>query len=66
MGDKAAARAAAQRAGVPVVPGSEGRVADPDEAREAGATKIGFPVMIKAVGGRRRTRHPHREYRRSA
>ena len=50
MGDKAAARAAAQSAGVPVVPGSEGRVADPEEARKL-AEKIGFPVMIKASAG---------------
>jgi acetyl-CoA carboxylase biotin carboxylase subunit len=50
MGDKAAARGAAQRAGVPVVPGSEGRVADLDEARNL-AGKIGFPVMIKASAG---------------
>jgi acetyl-CoA carboxylase biotin carboxylase subunit len=50
MGDKAAARAAAQRAGVPVVPGSEGRVADIGEALRL-AVKIGFPVMIKASAG---------------
>jgi acetyl-CoA carboxylase biotin carboxylase subunit len=35
---------------VPVVPGSEGRVADPDEARRL-AEKLGFPVMIKASAG---------------
>jgi acetyl-CoA carboxylase biotin carboxylase subunit len=50
MGDKAAARSAAQRAGVPVVPGSEGRVADLAEARRL-AQEIGFPVMIKAAAG---------------
>src|SRR6201996_2219545 len=50
MGDKAAARAAAQAAGVPVVPGSEGRVADIDEALKL-AREIGFPVMIKASAG---------------
>ena len=50
MGDKAAARGAAQKAGVPVVPGSEGRVADPAEARKL-AEKIGFPIMIKASAG---------------
>jgi acetyl-CoA carboxylase biotin carboxylase subunit len=50
MGDKAAARGAAQKAGVPVVPGSEGRVADLDEAVEL-AEKIGFPVMITASAG---------------
>jgi acetyl-CoA carboxylase biotin carboxylase subunit len=50
MGDKAAARGAAQRAGVPVVPGSEGRVEDRAEARKL-AEQIGFPVMIKASAG---------------
>jgi len=50
MGDKVAARAAAEAAGVPVVPGSAGRVDDPDRAR-AVARAIGFPVMIKAAAG---------------
>ena len=50
MGDKAAARAAAQAAGVPVVPGSEGEVADIDQALAA-AREIGFPVMLKASAG---------------
>ena len=50
MGDKVAARVAAQAAGVPVVPGSEGRIDDADRAR-AVATSIGFPVMIKAAAG---------------
>jgi acetyl-CoA carboxylase biotin carboxylase subunit len=50
MGDKAAARAEAQRAGIPVVPGSEGVHADPAEAL-AVAERVGFPVMIKAAAG---------------
>ncbi len=50
MGDKVAARVAAQSAGVPVVPGSDGRIDDPDQAR-ALALNIGFPVMIKAAAG---------------
>ncbi len=50
MGDKAAARAAAQRAGVPVVPGSEGRVETLARARIV-AHEIGYPVMIKAAAG---------------
>ena len=50
MGDKVAARAAAQAAGVPVVPGSAGRVDDPEQAK-AIALAIGFPVMIKAAAG---------------
>ncbi|MEX0924311.1 MAG: acetyl-CoA carboxylase biotin carboxylase subunit [Rhodovibrionaceae bacterium] len=50
MGDKAAARAAAQEAGVPVVPGSQGRLASTDAAVEA-AKQVGYPVMIKAAAG---------------
>jgi len=50
MGDKAAARAAMQRADVPVVPGSDGIVETEEEAR-ATAREIGFPVMIKAAAG---------------
>jgi acetyl-CoA carboxylase, biotin carboxylase subunit len=50
MGDKVAARAAAEKAGVPVVPGSSGRIDDQAEARRI-AERIGFPVMIKAAAG---------------
>jgi acetyl-CoA carboxylase biotin carboxylase subunit len=50
MGDKVAARLAAMKAGVPCVPGSEGRVDDPAEASRI-AKSIGFPVMIKAAAG---------------
>lgn len=49
MGDKVAARSAAHAAGVPVVPGSMGRV-DLDEARHV-LMDTGFPVMIKAAAG---------------
>ena len=50
MGDKVAARVAAEAAGVPVVPGSDGRIDDPEQAK-AIALAIGFPVMIKAAAG---------------
>ena len=50
MGDKAAARAAAARAGVPTVPGSVGVVDSLDEAIHI-ARGIGYPVMIKASAG---------------
>ena len=50
LGDKVAARELAKRAGVPVVPGSDGPVED--EARAlAVAAKIGYPIMIKAAAG---------------
>jgi len=50
MGDKAEARRTMIAAGVPVVPGTEGAIDDPDEAKAA-AAEIGFPVMIKAAAG---------------
>ena len=50
MGDKAAARAFAQRCGVPVVPGSDGPVETEDEA-VALAEEIGYPILVKAAGG---------------
>jgi geranyl-CoA carboxylase alpha subunit len=50
MGNKAGAKAIMQAAGVPCVPGYQG--ADQSDAvMLAGAKKIGFPVMIKAVAG---------------
>ena len=50
MGDKAKAKELMRRAGVPVIPGSRGAVADVDEGLEV-AREVGFPVMIKAVAG---------------
>jgi len=50
MGDKAIARDTMAAAGVPVVPGSDGTLSDPQEA-VALARKIGFPVMVKASAG---------------
>ncbi len=50
MGDKVSARAAAERAGVPVVPGSPGLTGDPAETA-AWANRIGYSVMIKAAFG---------------
>jgi len=50
MGDKVAARVAAARAGVPTVPGSEGRLESAEAARELLA-RSGFPVLIKAAAG---------------
>ncbi|MBB1649579.1 acetyl-CoA carboxylase biotin carboxylase subunit [Delftia sp. UME58] len=50
MGDKAAARAAAMKAGVPTVPGSVGVVTDADTA-VALAKGIGYPIMVKASAG---------------
>jgi acetyl-CoA carboxylase biotin carboxylase subunit len=50
MGDKAAARASAERAGVPTVPGSDGPVVGVDAALAA-AQKVGYPMAIKAAAG---------------
>jgi len=50
MGDKITAKQAAVRAGIPVVPGSDGAIEDMDKARKV-AKEIGFPVLIKAASG---------------
>ncbi len=50
MGNKSAARALMKEAGVPVVPGSDGRVDTLEEERQT-AQEIGFPVLIKASAG---------------
>lgn len=50
LGDKVEARKLAQKAKVPVVPGSEGTIADEKEALKL-ANQIGYPVIIKAVAG---------------
>jgi acetyl-CoA carboxylase biotin carboxylase subunit len=50
VGNKANAREMAMRAGVPVVPGSDGPVVDEEQALKV-AQEIGYPVMIKAASG---------------
>ena len=50
MGDKTAARAVAQRIGVPVLPGTDDPIADRDLALKS-AKQIGFPLIIKAAFG---------------
>jgi acetyl/propionyl-CoA carboxylase alpha subunit len=50
LGDKLAAREAARRAGVPLVPGSPGPVATAADARGL-AKSLGYPLMLKAAAG---------------
>ncbi|MFQ5764215.1 MAG: acetyl-CoA carboxylase biotin carboxylase subunit, partial [Rhodospirillales bacterium] len=50
MGDKIAAKKTLGGFGIPVVPGSDGPVENPDAAR-AVARNLGYPVLIKAAGG---------------
>jgi acetyl-CoA carboxylase, biotin carboxylase subunit len=50
MGNKARARETMRRAGVPIVPGSDGPVENLGEARQV-ARKIGYPLLVKAVAG---------------
>jgi acetyl-CoA carboxylase biotin carboxylase subunit len=51
MGDKAVARATVAKAGVPVVPGTEGQGALRDDELLSLAPTIGFPLLIKATSG---------------
>ncbi len=50
MGDKARARRAMKKAGVPVLPGSDGPVSGEEQAIKV-AKELGYPVIIKAVAG---------------
>ncbi len=50
LGDKTAARQLAERAGVPIVPGTPEALTNPETAR-AEAERIGFPLMVKAAFG---------------
>ena len=50
MGEKEKARQAMKVANVPILPGSDGVIASAEEAREW-ATKIGYPVIVKASAG---------------
>ena len=63
MGDKVKAKEAMIKAGVPVVPGSDGELPNDDNAVIEIARKVGYPVIIKAVsgGGGRGMRVVHEE-----
>ncbi len=50
MGTKDVARKTMEKAGVPVVPGSDGLVKSPDDGVRV-AEEIGYPVIIKATAG---------------
>jgi len=50
MGDKITSKKLMKKAGVPVIPGTDRGVSDPDEAAEI-ADSIGYPIIIKASAG---------------
>ena len=50
MGNKIHARQLMKKAGVPVIPGSDGAIVDVKEALEI-ANQVGYPVMLKAAAG---------------
>lgn len=50
MGDKAAAKATMEAAGVPTIPGSKGILKDFEEAKKV-AKETKYPVMLKATAG---------------
>ncbi len=51
MGDKVSAKEAMRKAGVPVVPGSDGALPEDPKEIVAIARNVGYPVIIKAAGG---------------
>lgn len=50
LGDKASAKSAMKKAGVPVIPGSDGAVRTMEDVKRLGE-EIGYPLMIKASAG---------------
>ncbi|MEJ1221401.1 acetyl-CoA carboxylase biotin carboxylase subunit [Sediminicola sp. 1XM1-17] len=50
MGDKATAKETMKKAGVPIVPGSDGLLKSVEDAKKT-AKVVGYPVMIKATAG---------------
>ncbi len=50
MGDKARARRVMKKAGVPILPGSDGPIDNEERALKV-AREIGFPVIVKATAG---------------
>ena len=50
MGDKITAKETMIKAGVPVVPGSDGLVKNIDDAQKI-ALEVGYPIMLKATAG---------------
>ena len=50
MSDKSKAKQMMMRAGIPVVPGSDGAIKDMEMAKKL-ASEIGYPVIIKAAAG---------------
>jgi len=50
LGDKATAKETMKKAGIPVIPGSDGAVKNVEDARQI-AEEIGYPVLVKASAG---------------
>ena len=51
MGEKSTARQTMKKAKVPILPGSDGIIADGSEALEWAQSRLGYPVILKAVAG---------------
>lgn len=51
MGDKMTAKETMIKAGVPVIPGSDGLLQSLEEAKDLAKNKVGYPVILKATAG---------------